>query len=232
MPCSAASAATVPPAIDHREQGGPARRRRLGPHRRPRASTLPGSRRPPRWRPVAGLQGAGDPTPGPVVLLLLADAEAPQLRPRVAATAAVPNATASAPMVSPPMRGDLVGEHGRGRPRPPAASRRVGRSSVGVDEPRAPRPRLQREVAAADAVLEEVLDEGGGHGTGTLVPSGSAGRPAAAQRGGRPGPRDRGRRPRPRARRASRDRTASRRCRAPRARAARRGASCRAWPGR
>ena len=53
--------------------------------------------------PVAGLQRAGDPAAAAVVLHLLADAEAPQLAARVAAMAAMPKATASAPIVRPPM---------------------------------------------------------------------------------------------------------------------------------
>ena len=75
--------------------------------------------------PVARLQGSGDSAAAAVVLRLLRTLKLRKGRPRMAATAAVPKATASAPMVRPPMAVMSRGRTPGGR-RPRAACRRDG----------------------------------------------------------------------------------------------------------
>ncbi len=126
---------------------------------------------------------AGDAAARAVVLHFLSDAERARRRPRVAATPAVMKLTPSAPMVSPPIAVASLGI---------AASTSVARSSItsgaqivclGVDEPGRGLAGLEREVAAAHRMFEQVLASTRALASLTRAPRSPAGSHAPDHRG-------------------------------------------------
>ena len=196
MPCSAARAADGAAPVHHRQQ-----QHRLGARLPDHLGRLqhrhaPGDGVLDDGDLVARLQGPGDAAPGPVVLDLLAHAEAAQLPAPGGGHRRHPEGHGVGAHREAADGGDVVGEHGQGGVGHEEHAVGPAGRLLGVDEPGALGPGLQHEVAPADAVLEQVLDEGGagiGHGSPRGQVGGVGGRRRAAPAGGRLGRRRRGR---------------------------------------